>query len=244
MKIKAIFVSHLHGDHFLGIPGLLQTMDMSGRKDKILLAGPEGFGDVMERLIETCGDVTYDVNIVEATDGDEFEFGGFVVNAFDVDHGIPALGFLFRENDRPGRFDRSKAVSLGIHPGPDFTRLQNGENVNNVKPCDVIGPARKGRRVVYSGDTVKCDRIINMAKDADVLIHEATYLSEDSLLAEEHMHSTARDAASAAKDANVSVLFVTHMSNRYDDLTKIEEECRKVFPNTLLAEDLMLFTVK
>ncbi|MCL2607278.1 MAG: ribonuclease Z [Methanomassiliicoccaceae archaeon] len=244
MKIKAIFVSHLHGDHFLGIPGLLQTMDMSGRKDGILLVGPKGFGDVIKRLTETCGSVTYNVNITEASDGDEFEFKEFAVKVFEVKHSVTALGFLFEENERPGKFDRSKAVSFGIKPGPDFTRLQNGEEVNGVRSCDIIGPARKGRRIVYSGDTVKCIRVKEMAENADVLIHEATYMSKDSALAGEHMHSTAHDAASTAKDANVSVLLVTHMSNRYEDMSEIEEECRKVFPNTLLAKDLMLFTVK
>jgi len=245
MRVKAIFVSHLHGDHFLGIPGLLQTMSMSGRKDDILLVGPSGFKDVIGHLIRACGgEIAYDIDIIEASDGDKFVFKEFMVTSFSVTHNIPALGFVFEENERPGRFDRSKAISLGLRPGPEFTRLQKGETVDGVTPKDVIGPVRKGRRIVYSGDTVKCDRITEMAKDAEVLIHEATYLSKDSKLAAEHMHSTAEDAASAAKDANVSLLFVTHMSNRYDDLTEMEEECRRIFPNTVLARDMLQFTVR
>ncbi|MDR0334590.1 MAG: ribonuclease Z [Methanomassiliicoccaceae archaeon] len=245
MRIKAIFVSHLHGDHLLGIPGLLQTMSMSGRRDEILLVGPEGFKGSVDRLMESCGgDLDYDVDIIEASGGDTFVFKEFVVRAFDVKHSVTALGFVFEENARPGKFDKAKAQSLGLAPGPDFSRLQNGETVNGVRPEDVIGPVRTGRKIVYSGDTVRCQRISDMAKDADVLIHEATYSHKDISLAREHMHSTSHDAAQTAKEANVSVLIVTHMSNRYDDLTVIENECREIFQNSMVARDLMMFTVR
>ncbi|MCL2142835.1 MAG: ribonuclease Z [Methanomassiliicoccaceae archaeon] len=245
MRIKAIFISHLHGDHLLGLPGLLQTMSMSGRKDDILLVGPAGFRDSVNCLTRACnGEIDYKTDIIEAADGDTFVFKDFVVRAFAVSHGIDALGFAFEENERRGRFDRAKAISLGLTPGPDFSRLQNGETVNNVRPGDVIGPPRRGRKIVYSGDTSKCHRLTEMAKGADVLIHEATYSFADSELAREHMHSTSHDAASAARDADVSVLIVTHMSNRYDDLGVIEKECRGIFPNTVLAKDMLMFTVK
>jgi ribonuclease Z len=245
MKIKAVFISHLHGDHFLGLPGLLQTMSMSGRKDHIMLVGPVGFKDSIGSVLKACGDdIRYGMDIIDASDGDMFVFKEFIVRAFSVDHTEHALGFAFEENERIGKFNRQKAESMGLRPGPDFTKLQNGETVNGVRPCDVIGPARRGRRIVYSGDTMICDRVTEMAKNAEVLIHEATYLSKDSNLAEEHMHSTAADAASVARDANVSILFVTHMSNRYDDLSLIEGECREIFPNTMVARDFMLFTVK
>jgi ribonuclease Z len=245
MKVKGIFISHLHGDHYLGIPGLLQTMSMSGRKDRLILAGPEGFSDAVDSLMGLCnGGLNYDIDVSDASDGDVFQFKGFSVEAFGVDHGVPALGFVFREDDRPGKFDRVKATSLGLRPGPDFSRLQNGETVNGVDPKDIIGPIRKGRRIVYSGDTLPCAKLAAAAKDADVLIHEATYLSSDGGLAKEHMHSTAEDAATAAKDAGVSLLIVTHMSNRYDDLSLIEDECRSIFPNSVAAADMMLFSVK
>jgi ribonuclease Z len=245
MRIKAIFVSHLHGDHLLGIPGLLQTMSMSGRKEGLLLVGPEGFMDSVSRLMDACGGgLDYEVDIVEASDGDTFVFKEFIVTAFGVDHGVAALGFVLRENERPGKFDRARAATLGLTPGPDFSRLQKGETVNGVRPRDVIGPARKGRAIVYSGDTARCPRIAEMAKGADVLVHEATYSFKDRILAAEHMHSTSHDAANTAKDAGVSLLIVTHMSNRYDDLAMIEEECREIFPNTVLARDMMMFTVK
>jgi len=245
MKIKAIFVSHLHGDHLLGIPGLLQTMSMSGRKDDILLVGPEGFKGSVDRLMEACGgELEFDVDIIEASGGDAFVFKEFIVRSFDVRHSVTALGFVFEENERPGKFDKAKAISLGLTPGPDFSRLQKGETVGGIRPSDVIGPVRKGRKIVYSGDTVKCRRTVEMAKDADVLIHEATYSYGDSPLAEEHMHSTSHDAAYAAMDANVSMLIVTHMSNRYDDLKVIEDECREIFPNTVVAKDLMMLTIR
>ena len=244
MKIKAIFVSHLHGDHFLGIPGLLQTMNMSGRKDDIVLIGPDGFKEIMGHLIKACGDILYRMDIIEASDGDTFVFKEFTVKAFSVLHNIRSLGFVFEENERPGRLNRSKAISLGIEPGPDFSRLQKGETVNGVTSKEVTGTPRKGLKIVYSGDTVSFPRIAQIAKNAEVLIHEATYSSEDSELAKKHMHSTAHDAASAAKDADVSLLIITHTSNRYDDLSILEDECRKIFPNTVLAEDMMLFTVR
>ncbi|MDR0791169.1 MAG: ribonuclease Z [Methanomassiliicoccaceae archaeon] len=245
MKIKAIFISHMHGDHFLGLPGLLQTMSMSGRKDDIILAGPKGFGDSLRSVIKACGgDIAYGLDIVDASDGDTFVFKEFMVRAFSVSHNIPSLGFMFEENERIGKFNRSRAESMGLIPGPDFTRLQKGETVKGVRPGDVIGPPRRGRRIVYSGDTAQCGRISEMARGAEVLIHEATYSSKDADLALEHKHSTSVDAASAARDANVSVLFVTHMSNRYDDLSLIENECREIFPNTVVARDLMLFSVR
>jgi ribonuclease Z len=245
MKIKAIFISHLHGDHLLGLPGLLQTMSMSGRKDDILLVGPEGFKGSVDRLMEACGgDLEFDVDIIEAKGGDMFVFKEFVVKAFSVKHSVTALGFVFEENRRPGKFDRAKASALGLTPGPDFSRLQRGETVDGVRPDDVIGPPRKGRKIVYSGDTVKCQSTVDMAKDADVLIHEATYSYGDSSLAGEHMHSTSHDAAYAAADANVSLLIVTHMINRYDDLKIIENECCKIFPNTVIAKDMMMLPIR
>ena len=245
MKIKAIFISHMHGDHFLGLPGLLQTMNMSGRKESILLAGPEGFKNTIESLLELCGGgLDYHVDAVDASDGDTFAFKEFMVKAFVVRHTVTALGFMLEENERPGRFDRAKAMSMGLEPGPDFTRLRMGETINSVRPENVIGPARKGRKIVYSGDTAPCDRLRVAAKDADVLIHEATYSSKDSDLAEEHMHSSASDTASVARDANVSLLIATHISNRYDDLSVIEEECRRIFPNTIVAKDMMMLSVK
>jgi ribonuclease Z len=245
MKIKAIFVTHLHGDHLLGIPGLLQTMSMSGRKDELLLVGPNGFIECMNGLLRASGsEPEYDVDIIEASDGDTFVFKEFTVRAFFTEHNVISIGFVFEENDRPGKFDKTKAGSLGLAPGPDFSRLQNGETVNGVRPEDVIGAVRKGRRIVYSGDTVKCSRVAEAAENADVLIHEATYSFADRALAAEYMHSTSHDAAQTAKDADVSLLVVTHMSNRYDDLTVIENECRDIFPNTIVAKDLMMFTVR
>jgi len=245
MKIKAIFVSHLHGDHLLGIPGLLQTMSMSGRKDDVLLVGPEGFKAAVDGLMAACGgDLEFEVDIIEAGDGDTFVFREYVIRAFAVMHSVTALGFVFEENERPGKFDKSKAISLGLAPGPEFSRLQKGETVNGVRPSDVIGPVRKGRKIVYSGDTVKCHRIAEMAGGADVLIHEATYSNKDRSLAEEHMHSTSRDAAQTAADADVSLLIVTHMSNRYEDLSVIENECREIFSNTVVAKDMMMFTIR
>lgn len=245
MKIKAVFISHLHGDHFLGLPGLLQTMSMSGRKDDLLLVGPAGFKDALGCMIKACGgEISYNIDIIEASDGDTFVFREFIVRTFGVLHSVPALGFRFEENDRPGWFDRSKAVSLGLSPGPDFAGLRRGETVGGVRPEDVIGPVRKGKRIVYTGDTARCARVAEMAKDADVLIHEATYSSNEEKMAKEHLHSTSCDAALTAKEANVLMLVITHMSNRYEDAPVLEEECLKIFPDTVAARDMLMITLK
>jgi ribonuclease Z len=245
MRIKAIFISHLHGDHLLGIPGLLQTMSMSGRKEEILLVGPIGFKNSVDLLLEASrSELDFVVDIIEADNGDKFVFKEFIVGSFSVKHSPGALGFVFEENERPGKFDRAKAESLGLVPGPDYTRIRRGETVNGVSPKDVIGPAKRGRKIVYSGDTVKCRRTVEMAKDADLLIHEATYSVNDSALAEQHMHSTSHDAASIAVEAGVSLLAVTHISNRYDDVSIIENECREIFSNTVVAKDMMMLTIR
>ena len=243
MKIDRIFISHMHGDHILGLPGLLQTMGMSGRKKDVLIYGPEGIGKALDCMMDACeGELEFDIRINELSGGESFQFEGFSVTAFRTIHNTPSVGFVYREDDRPGAFNKKKAEELGLEPG-EFSRLQNGETVKGVRPEQVIGPSRKGCSMVYTGDTVPCDVIREAAKGADVLIHEATYIDEDSKLAEEHFHSTAKSAAETASECKVRMLALIHISNRYGDNGSALEEARSVFDDTIAPADLQMLKV-
>lgn len=242
MKINQIFITHLHGDHVLGLPGLLQTMGMSGRKSRLLVCGPEGTGKALTRMLDTCeGSIDYPLELMDLEGGEKIEFRGFSVSSFKTEHAVDSLGYVLKEDDTGGRFDRSKAMELGIRPGPDFTRLQNGETINGVRPEQVIGRSRPGCSVAYTGDTVPCETVSKAVKDVDVLIHEATFSKKESKLASEHMHSTAEQAAVTAKEAGAGMLMLVHISNRYDDIALIENEAKDVFVNTLAVRDMQMF---
>ena len=243
MKIDRIFISHMHGDHILGLPGLLQTMGMSGRKKDVLIYGPEGIGKALDCMLDACeGELEFNIQMNELRGGESFSFEGFSVTAFRTIHNTPSVGFVYREDDRPGVFNKKKAEELGLEPG-EFSRLQNGETVKGVRPEQVIGPSRKGCSMVYTGDTAPCDVIREAAKGADVLIHEATYIDEDSKLAEEHFHSTAKSAAETAFECKVRMLALIHISNRYGDNGPALEEARETFENTIAPADLQMLKV-
>ena len=244
MKVKGILITHLHGDHFLGLPGLLQTMGLSGRKDRLIVCGPEGLKEGLDSILSVCeGNIEYELEIRELIPGDEIVFDGCRVSAFKTEHTIPSLGYKLIEDPPKGRFDREKAIELGLKPGPDFTRLQNGESVGNVTPDMVIGPSRSGIQVVYSGDTIPCEGLDKAVKDADVLIHEATFSNKELRLAEEHKHTTSTQAAETARKGGCKALFLIHISNRYDDKSKIEDEAKGIFQNSVVPDDMDMFKV-
>lgn len=244
MKIDRIFISHLHGDHILGLPGLLQTMGMSGRKDPVSVYGPTGLVKALKSMLDACeGELEYELRMEEVEGGEEFSFDSFDVSVFRTVHNTPSVGFVYREHDRLGTFNREKAEKLGLIPGEDFSRLQEGETVKGVSPDQVIGPERPGCSLVYTGDTVPCSEVLNASKDVDVLIHEATYTEEDSGLAKEHFHSTAKAAAETASKCNVRMLALIHISNRYGDSEASLAEARSVFGNTVAPVDFQMLTV-
>lgn len=255
MKVTSIFITHLHGDHLLGLPGLLQTMGMSGRSRELLIAGPVGVTKSVENLLAACDrsytshdpdpkrDLEYPLKVIEMDDGDVLRFKGYSVEAFRTEHGVRSIGFKFIEDDLPGKFDKEKAISMGLRPGKDFADIQNGMTVNGIDPGEIIGKPRPGKTIVYSGDTVPCDGLSKAAVNADVLIHEATYVSRDGKLAKENKHSTAAEAAALARDANAKALILTHMSNRYDDLGVVLDDAKRIFENTVLAYDMLLLTI-
>lgn len=248
MKVSNIFITHFHGDHFLGLPGLMQSMNFSGREDDLHVYGPEGTIEAVSTMA-TLGAFRplYDIHANEMSEGDIVALGFCTVRAIAADHTVPALSFIVQEPERRGRFNAQRARQLGVPEGPLFARLQAGEPVVvdgvTIDPSEVLGPPRPGRKVVYSGDTRPNEALLEAARGAEVLVHEATLDSSLEEGAMEYGHSTARAAAEMAKAARVGQLILTHISTRYDTVETLEAEAREVFPNTVVAHDLMTFPV-
>jgi ribonuclease Z len=234
--VGAVFLTHLHVDHWLGLPGMLKSFDLRDREAELAVYGPPGTGELMRAMRPVYGRLRFPFRVVELEAGDAVEFDGFEVDAFNVRHRGRALGFALVEDRRPGRFDAELAQRLGVPFGPDFGRLQAGEEVNGVRPDQVIGPERPGRRVVFSGDTAPCAMLVAAAEGADLLVHEATFTESERERAAETGHSTARQAAETARDAGVRLLALTHLSTRYTG-GEIRDEARAVFERTEVPRD-------
>ena len=244
MKIRAVLITHLHGDHVFGLPGLLQTMSLSGRTEPLTVYGPKGLAKGLDMMMTaTEGETIYPLEVVELEGGEEFAVRDMTVRSFRTEHGMPSIGFIVREKDKPGKLDRAKALSLGIRDGPDMARLKNGEAVGDVLPEMVVGPRTPGASIAYTGDTMPCETVIEGCKGATALVHESTYMSTEAGLAADHFHSTARQAAEVAMGAGVGMLLLTHVSNRYDDRGLVEEDARAVFPDSVVVDDMDWFEV-
>ena len=244
-NLTAIFISHFHADHFLGIPGLIQTMSFLGRKEPLLIYGPEGTREFTE-LFKAFGffNFKYEIYGIQLKPGEVVERKDYVIRALKTEHSIPSLGYALIENPRLGRFNREKAIELGVPPGPLFAELQKGNSLEVdgrlVKPEDVMGPSRSGRTIVYTGDTRPCESILEASRDADLLIHDCSFSDEMKDWAEESGHSTAGEVAALAKKAGVRKLVLTHISSRYtDDVEPILTDSKGIFENLIVAEDLM-----
>jgi len=242
VDVDAIFLTHYHADHWLGVPGLLKTFDLRERDRDLQLFGPPGLKRMMAMIEGAVGSTRYRVVAEELEAGDAVEFPGFAVDAMAVRHRGASFGYAVVEPDRPGRIDLERAAAAGLAPGPDLGRLQRGEPVNGITPADVMGPDRPGRRVVLSGDTSPCDAIREAAWRADLLVHEATFLDEDLERARDTHHTTAREAAELAAEARVRLLALTHVSMRASPRL-IEEEARAIHPSTVVPRDLDLIEV-
>jgi ribonuclease Z len=240
INLSAVFITHWHADHFLGLPGLIHTMSFQHRSTKLAVYGPRWGG--IPNLFALINP-QFEVNFIEVSQGDLIEFDHFFVRVFTVDHGINSCGYVFEEPERPGKFFRTKAEELGLKPGPLYRTLQDGESVRvgdkMITPEEVIGPKRPGRKIVYTGDTRPSDNVVQAAQNADLLIHEATLSNDLNKYADLVGHSTAADAAQIADRASVRKLVLTHTSSRYTNVTALLEEARSIFPNTLVAEDLL-----
>jgi ribonuclease Z len=242
-SISAIFVTHLHADHFLGIIGLLRTMGLQGREESLRFFGPRGAEEVLRSATHLGVDrIQFPVSIRELMPGDAVPHGEYEIQAFSVQHGTPALGYALREHPRLGRFDVDRARALGVPEGPLFGQLHRGEAVSvggrTIEPSEVVGDPRPGRLVVYTGDTRPVPSTMEAARGADLLIHEATFTEDEAQRAFETFHSTARGAALLAKEARVGRLVLTHVSARYaDNPSPLLEEAVEIFQETAVAHD-------
>jgi ribonuclease Z len=240
VDLDDVFITHFHADHVLGLPGMLKTFGLQGRERPLHVFGPAGLRQLFKVLSPLIGKPGFDVRIDELDPGDQLDRDGYAMEAFSVAHRVPAFGYALIEDDRPGRFDEARARELGVAPGPDFGRLQNGETVRgsagDVAPDQVLGETRRGRRLVFSGDTAPCDMTRGMAAGADLLVHEATFLHEDLDRARETGHSTARQAGMLAADAGVALLAATHVSTRYP-VRELRDEARAEFDRTIVPRD-------
>jgi ribonuclease Z len=235
-ELDAVFITHFHLDHWLGLVGMLKTFDLRARDKPLTIHGPPGLRALFTGLKPLLGRLGYPLELVELEAHAEVRFGGYLVASFPVKHRVEALGYAFVEDERPGRFDADAARALGVAEGPDFGRLQRGETVDGVRPEQVMGEPRPGRRIVISGDTAPCQTVEVYAHAADVLVHEATFLDQELSRARETGHSTARQAAEIAHDAGVKLLALTHLSTRYFP-REVRAEAQIVFANTLVPRD-------
>ena len=241
--LNDIFFTHMHADHFLGLTGLLRTLGLQAREEPVRLWAPLGGTRVLREAVGLGVErIPFPVEILELAPDDAVPREGYRIVAFEPAHGIHALGYALVEDPRLGRFNPERARALGVPEGPLFGKLHKGEPVEvdgrTVRPEEVVGPPRPGRLVVYSGDTRPCRRTVQIARGADLLIHEATFGEEEAERARATGHSTAREAAQVAKRAGVESLLLTHLSARYaDDPRPLEREARKVFPRVTVAYD-------
>lgn len=246
VQVDDIYVTHFHADHYLGLPGLLKTYDLLERQRPLRIIGPAGLTGLFDALRRIFGRLRYDVELVELEPGGVVEHDGFEMRAFAVEHRMKALGYAYVEPHRPGRFDVEAARGLGITDARDFGRLQRGETIavdgSEVRPDQVMGDPRHGRKVVITGDTAPCQMTGVAAHGGQLLVHDGTFAVEESARAADTGHSTARDAAQLAVAAEVDMLAIVHVSSRYN-VSKVLDEARETFPNTVAPRDFDLVEI-
>ncbi len=236
VDLTEVFLTHFHADHWLGLPGMLKTFDLRGRERPLLIHGPPGLRELLALAMQLAGRVRFPLELHELSPGDVLERSRYSIAAVQVAHRGPALAYVLYEEPRPGEFDPQAAMRLGLTPGPEFGQLQRGEPVRGVQPGQVLGAPRPGRKLVISGDTGPCETLRIASHGADLLIHEATFAEEERDRAAETGHSTAKDAASLAKDAQVALLALTHFSTRYP-VGLLRDEARAIFPKVVVPRD-------
>ena len=246
VQVDEIFITHLHADHYLGIPGLLKTYDLHGRERPLRVIGPPGLIDLFKALRRIFGRLAYEVELIELEDGEAIAHDDYEVRAFAVEHRMVAHGYALVEAERPGRFDPAAAQRLGVVPGPDFKRLQEGESVQGesgpVDPAAVMGEPRAGRKLVITGDTAPSEMTRVAAHQAQLLVHDASFADEEMERAAETGHSTARQAAELAAAAGVGMLALVHISSRYD-VRAVLGEAREAFGEAIAPRDFDIVEV-
>ncbi len=248
IEIREIFLTHYHADHYLGLPGMLKTFSLRGREVPITVYGPPGLRDLFEALRRIFGRLTYTVELKELRAGDELIREDYRLATFAVAHGVSAVGYALVEDARPGRFDVQAADALGVPPGPERGALQRGESITlpdgqTITPDKVLGAARSGRKVVIAGDGGPSETVIEAARGADLLVHEATFCEDERDRARETAHSTALEAAGVARAAEVEMLALTHLSNRYFG-GEVAREAKTIFPNAIVPKDFDTIDVR
>lgn len=253
-QLKQIFITHMHGDHIFGLMGLLASSGLAGSAQAIALHGPSG----LREYLKACSKYSHmnlsnRVSVSPVQPGAVYEDEEYIVSCLELTHRVPAFGYRIAEKDRPGRFNVEKAQALGIPSGPIYGKLKQGETITlpdgrTISGLDLCEPPEVGRKVVYCTDTIFCEAAVELAQDADVLIHEATFAHLDAELAFERLHSTSTMAAQVALAANAKLLIMTHFSPRYAPgnpivLHNLLEEARAIFPNTIMASDFMTYEV-
>ncbi len=244
-RIEKIFVTHLHGDHIYGLPGLLASRSFQGGESEVTVYGPKGIKEYISISLSISQTyLKYPLSIVEMDEGIIFEDEQFSVETRLLEHGIPSYGYRIVEKDRPGTLLADKLVEAGVQPGPIFRKIKEGETVTLddgrvIVPADYLGPAQKGRIVTILGDTRYCENAILLAEDADLLIHEATFSKGEEKLAHDYFHSTTHQAAEVARRSGSKQLCLTHISSRYDRQASRElvAEAQEIFENSDIAED-------
>jgi ribonuclease Z len=242
-RLKAICISHFHGDHINGLPGFLGTVGLNGHREKVVIASPRGLDRYLAVLKElNILHPSFELELVQNAAGEVYATPDYSITSVKVEHRVPTYGFIFRERDLVGRFDLERAKELGVPVGPLFGRLQRGESVTLddgrvVQPADVLGASRRGRSVAYITDTRPSPRVVEAVQGVDVLIHAATYLPEHRDQAIDRKHSTVREAAMVAREAGVGRLMLTHISPKHTSSREILNEARAVFAESHLAED-------
>jgi ribonuclease Z len=234
--LDAVYLTHFHSDHWLGLPGMLKTFDLRGRERPLPVFGPPGLQALMTLVLRMGGRVGYELEITELGPGDVLKGNGYRVAPVSVSHRGTAFGYALFEDERPGVFDPQTAIRLGLEPGPEFGRVQRGETIRGIGPDQVLGPARPGRKIVLSGDTSPSEALRVAAHQADVLVHEATFAEEDAERAAETGHSTAAQAARVGRDADVRLLALNHLSTRHP-VRLLRDEARAILPGTVLPRD-------
>lgn len=250
-KCEFIFITHLHGDHLYGLPGLLSSRSSQGASTPLTVFGPQGLGDYMKVVFGVSRtEVMYPLLIKEMEAGVVWSDPQYSVTALPLDHRIPSYGYRIQEKDRPGKLKFELLRNKGIPPGPIYGQLKKGEDVTLpdgelLFAAQMLGEPIPGRTLAILGDTRPCENAIRLARNADVLIHEATFMEDKVDNAHEFGHSTARQAAEIALKAGAKKLVLNHFSSRYKDeeMSNLLMEAQSVFPNTVLSDEHMIVPI-
>lgn len=250
-KLDKIFISHLHGDHLFGLPGLLCSRSMSGIIQPLTIYGPQGIREFVETALRISGSWTdYPLEIVEIGAGEILDDGLRKVTAYPMEHPLECYGYRIEEHDKPGALNAQALKAAGVPPGPLFQELKAGKTITledgrQINGADYLAAPVPGKALAIFGDTGPCDAALDLAKGVDVMVHEATLDITMEAKANSRGHSSTRQAATLAREAGVGKLIITHVSSRYDDkgCQHLLRECRSIFPATELANDFTVFNV-